>query len=519
MLPGNTITPETVVAILRRRIWLLVVPLAAAAAATALYARQLPDLYSADTVILVVPQKVPENFVRPTVSDSIQERLLTITPTILSRSRLEKVITEFDLYPDERAVYPMADVVELMKSNVKFPLTRDNSFTIRYFGKDPEKVTKVANRLGSLFIDENLADRRAQAKGTDQFMESSLETARARLAEMDRQIETYKQTHAGELPSQVGSNLQQADSAQRGVLAARESINRDRERRLLLEKQLGDLQTPTFVEEAPSSTRSGTVDTSGPTQQQLAQAQAQVASLEAKGLKPGHPDLDSAKRRVRDLTAQAAREAAAPSTVAPRVVSPVELARRRQVADLTAQIAEIDRQIARETEEITRLQAVAADAQRRADSLPKRESELTELTRDYQTLLSNFNQLLAKKQDSQIAANLEELSIGEQFKLLDKAQVPERPYSPNRVLINSIGAAVGLGFGVFLIALVEYRDRSFRTDDELTRLIGLPVLAVIPVMQSNADRRHERVKSLLTYAVLGSVVIACTGLFIFAVGH
>jgi len=112
-------------------------------------------------------------------------------------------------------------------------------------------------------------------------------------------VTTASVGQVGELPSQVGSNLQQADSAQRGVLAARESINRDRERRLLLEKQLGDLQTPTFVEEAPSSTRSGTVDTSGPTQQQLAQAQAQVASLEAKGLKPGHPDLDSAKRRVR----------------------------------------------------------------------------------------------------------------------------------------------------------------------------------------------------------------------------
>lgn len=520
MLPGNTITPEAVVAILRRRIWLLVLPLALVTAATALYARHLPNLYSADTVILVVPQKVPENFVRSTVSDSIQERLQTITPTILSRTRLERIITEFDLYTVERGLWPMEDVVAKMKRDILFPDSKDNSFRIRYLGEDPKKVMQVANRLGSLFIDENMADRRVQAEGTNKFLESQLADAKSKLVEQEKKLEIYKREHAGELPSQVSSNLQQAEAAQRGVRDARESINRDRERRLELEKQLGDLQSPVLVE-APVSmpSRPSDVDTSGTTQQQLAQAEAVVASLEARGFKAGHPDLDTARRRVRDLTAQAAREAAATASNAPRVVSQGELDRRRKISSLQSDIAEIDRQIARELEEVTRLQAVAEDAQRRADALPTRESELTELTRDYATLQSSYNQLLAKKQDSQIATNLEELNIGEQFKLLDPAQVPVRPYSPNRVLMNSVGAVVGLGIGVLIIGFIEYRDRSFRSDDELARLTGLPVLAVIPVMQSDADRRSERVRSLLTYAVLGSVVVACAGLFIFAVGR
>jgi polysaccharide chain length determinant protein (PEP-CTERM system associated) len=519
MLPGNTITPEAVFGILRRRIWLIVIPLAVVSAATALYARYLPDLYSADTVILVVPQKVPENFVRSTVSDSIQERLQTITPTILSRTRLERIITEFDLYPEERRLWPMEDVVGKMKRDIQFPDSRDNSFRIRYLGTDPKKVMQVANRLGSLFIDENMADRRVQAEGTNKFLESQLIDAKAKLVEQEKKLEIYKREHAGELPSQVSSNLQQAEAAQRGVRDARESINRDRDMRLELVKQLGDLQNPIVAEmPAPTSQPSG-VDPTGTTQQQLAQAQAVVADLEARGYKAGHPDLDKAQRRVRDLTAQVAREAAAPTPDAPRVVSPGEIERRRRIADLQTRIAEIDRQMVREQAEATRLQAVADDAQRRADALPTRESELTELTRDYGTLQASYNQLLAKKQDSQIATNLEELNIGEQFKLLDPAQIPARPYSPNRLMLNSIGAAAGLAIGMLLIGFVEYRDRSFRTDEELTRMLGLPVLAVIPVMQSDADRRNERLRSLLTYAVLGSVVIACAGLFIFAVGR
>lgn len=519
MLPGNPVTPEFIVGVVRRHIWLLIVPLAVAAAATALYARHLPDLYSADTVILVVPQKVPENFVRSTVSDSIQDRLQTITPTILSRTRLERLITEFDLYPEERRLWPMEDVVLKMKDDIKFPETRDNSFRIRYLGKDPKKVMQVANRLGSLFIDENMSDRRAQSEGTNKFLESQLVEAKAKLVEQEKKLEIYKREHAGELPSQVSSNLQQAEAAQRSVRDARESINRDRDARLELVRQLGDLQNPILAETpAPTSQPSG-IDPTGSTQQQLAQAQAAVADLEARGYKAGHPDLDKARRRVRDLTAQMAREAAAPTSEAPRVVSSGELERRRKIAALQTQIAEIDRQIAREQEEVTRQQAVAEEAQRRADALPTRESELTELTRDYATLQSSYNTLLAKKQDSQIATNLEELNIGEQFKLLDPAQIPARPYSPNRLMINSVGAAVGLGIGVLLIGILEYRDRSFRTDEELARMIGLPVLAVIPVMQSDADRRNERLRSVLTYAVLGSVVIACAGLFIFAVGR
>jgi polysaccharide chain length determinant protein (PEP-CTERM system associated) len=445
--------------------------------------------------------------------------LQTITPTILSRTRLERIITEFDLYPDERRIYPMEDVVGFMKRDIVIPDTRDNSFRIRYFGQDPRKVMQVANRLGSLFIDENTADRRAQAQGTDQFLESRLEEARAKLVEQERKLEAYKQAHAGELPTQVSSNLQQAEAAQRAMRDANESINRSSERRLALETQLRALQSPSLVPaDAPSGDRSPT-STTGSTQQQLANAEAAVASFEARGYKPGHPDYDAARRRVRDLTAQAAREAASPGTAAPRVVSQAELERRRQVTDLQAQIDEIDRQTAREREEVKRLQKVAEDAQRRADALPARESELTELNRDYGTLQSSYQTLLAKKQDSQIATNLEELNISEQFKLLDPAQVPARPNSPNRLMLNSIGAGVGLGLGVLLIVFTEYRDRSFRTDEELARLVGLPVLAVIPVMQSDADKRSERVRSVLTYAVLGSVVIVCAGLFVFAVGH
>src|SRR6185503_4516949 len=111
-----------------------------------------------------------------------------------------------------------------------------------------------------------------------------------------------------------------------------------------------------------------------------------------------------------------------------------------------------------------------------------RESELTELTRDYSTLQDTYKGLLRKKEDSNLAANLERRQIGEQFKLLDPARVPEKPSSPNRPLLTLMGTVVGLVLGVLTLILVEYRDTSFATGDEVAAFLQLPVLAVVPAM-------------------------------------
>jgi polysaccharide chain length determinant protein (PEP-CTERM system associated) len=515
MLPGKTYTPEMLLGIVRRRFWLVVMPVAVMAALTATIVKRLPDMYWAETVILVVPQKVPESYVRSTVTETLESRLQSLKPTILSRTRLEQIITEFDLYPADRQRQPMEDIVERMRNDVAIGTRGGDSFSIGYVGPQPVQVMEVTNRLASLFIDESLRDRLSQAEGTDKFLESQLQDAKAKLIEKEKRLAEYQRVHAGELPSQISSNLQQAASAQQSLSDTRESINRDRDRRLVLEQQLDDLQKTRIVDAALPSANPAEI--SGSPQQQLAQAEAQVAAMEAAGFKAGHPDLDQAQRRVRDLRARIAAEASASPSGGSRIISPAEADRQRRISDMQAQIAELDRQMKYKQDDEKRLQAAAEDAQRRADALPTRESELTELMRDYSIIESSYNSLLAKKQESQIAANLEQRQIGEQFRMLDQARLPERPFSPNRAKYNMTGAGVGLAIGLALLALLEYRDRSFRTDEDLRGAVGLPVLAVIPVMQSDADRRRAMWRALLTHGALASVVVMCLMVFIRAV--
>jgi hypothetical protein len=69
--------------------------------------------------------------------------------------------------------------------------------------------------------------------------------------------------------------------------------------------------------------------------------------------------------------------------------------------------------------------------------------------------------------------------------------------------------AAGLVLGLGLVALLEYRDATFRTDDDVKTVIGLPVLAVVPVMQSAGEQRRVRVRRLAGHFVLGTFVLGC----------
>jgi hypothetical protein len=111
--------------------------------------------------------------------------------------------------------------------------------------------------------------------------------------------------------------------------------------------------------------------------------------------------------------------------------------------------------------------------------------------RDYTTLQEGYTSLLKRSEESKIAVNLERRQIGEQFKVLDGARLPERPFSPDRFRINMLGALGGLAFGLALAGFFEYRDTSIKSDDDVMATLALPaVLAVIPAMVTSVERAH-----------------------------
>jgi len=304
VLPGQQFTPDVVLNILWRRRYAVLVPCVAVFLAGAAYISTIPDEYQSETLILVVPQRVPESYVRSTVTAPIEDRLRSIQQQIFSRSRLERVVLDFDLYKAERQREVMEDIVARMRNDVNVLIERGDAFRIRYASPDPRLAQRVTERLASMFIEENLRDREVLAEGTNQFLEAQLEDARQRLIEQEKKLEQYQRQHSGELPSQVQSNIQAIATLQIQLQGLSDSLRQDRDRRLVLERQMSDVQKADVAGDlllGPAALQAAAAATAAaPTAAaRLETATTQLRAMELR-YRPGHPDILAARRLIRD---------------------------------------------------------------------------------------------------------------------------------------------------------------------------------------------------------------------------
>jgi polysaccharide chain length determinant protein (PEP-CTERM system associated) len=519
MLPGSTYTPEDIVRILKKRYWWLALPAAVLAAGAAVGAELLPEKYRSDSRILVVPQRVSAQFVPNSVELDIEDRLAASANTILSATRLEALIRQFDLFPEMRATRLDEDVLAEMRSAVRVEAVQGDAFTLSFTYSDPRTAQAVDRELASMFIDQSEVERSTQADSTRQFLEDRLTEARNLLTDTEDRLEDYRRTYNGELPDQLEANMQALNGLRLQVRTTQDSLNRDLDRRVVVQRDLANLENQAPIPGATPVPTVAPVTGGTPAPQsataQLAGARANLEALRAKGFLDTHPDVRTVKQIISDLEAKVEAEAlAAPLSAAGNVtLSPAEVQRRSKIVDARAEIELLDRRIETTEADIERFRQEEADYQLRISRTPTRGTELVQLTRDYDLVKDRYDALFARAEEARIAAQLE--AQGDNFRLLDQASLPERPVSPNKPLITAAGGAAGFGLGAALLLLFEYRDRSFKTDTDVGRLLSLPVLAVVPFMQSDEDRRRERRGRWLAGLGLGSTVAGCLAVVLY----
>ena len=509
-----------------RRRWILLVPVLAGMFASLLVSSRLADQYQSETLIQIVPQQVPDSYVQSTVTMRTEDRLNALRQQVLSRTELERLITTFDLYPGKRERLPMQDIVELMRENTTVELVAGirpggaDAFYIRYKYTEPAIATQVTQRLGSLFIDQNARDRGALAEATDDFLQTQLAEARKRLEEQEDRLEKFREQNTGRLPSQLAFNMQAIQNAQMQLQANTDALARDRDRKLMLERLNNDAESELEVAVPSTATaqpQSGMALPAGATlQQKLAAARGYLTTLELTR-KAEHPDVMRAKRVIADLEKQEAAETK-PGDVSTGSTPPVTVdreiaARRERLAQRRAELESLDRQIAFKEKEDRRLQSVIAEYQQRIEAVPGTESEWLAISRDYDTQQAAYKDLLSKSEQARLSANLERRQVGEQFRILDPARVPVKPIGPKRLQITGIGTVMGLALGVLLAALLELRDSTFRTELDIAEVISLPVVAIVPYVQSDADRVSAWRRRLLVSTA--AVVLLSVAGFVF----
>lgn len=503
-----------------RRKWYILIPLIVCVLGSFGVYKYLPKVYRATTLILVQPQRVPEAYVRPTVTETVASQLNTISQEILSRTRLEKVILEFNLYPEIRGKVPMEGMVEMMRKAIEVKVQgnprsdRDqNSFSISHEGRVPQTVMMVTNKLASLFIEENLKVREFRAEGTSTFITKELGAVEEQLKKKEADLRLFRERNMGQLPQQLDANLRILERLQQQIKTTSENIRAAEDRNIVIQNQIEMLkkrepvQTSREVRRDPvSGLESPTVERvpEDPLVVQLNLLKRDLNNAQSR-YKETHPDVIDLKKKIANLEPKvkeilekqeaeretrardfrARREGVIVENLPPPAPDPET---QRLLTQYTEQYNATALEAKRLREEEKGLKDQINLYQRRIEDTPKREQELTLLTRDYDLMKTNYQSLLDKKIQAQMAENLERKQQGEQFKILDPARVPVTPIRPDRNRILLIGVAIGLALGVGLTWFKESLNQSFKTVSEVENELGLPVLATIPNLKKEIKR-------------------------------
>ncbi len=503
---GNMFDIENYFKIALRRKWYIVIPFVLSMIISFGIYKNMPKEYRASTVILVRAQKVPESYVRATLTEPVTDRLATISQEILSRTRLEMIIREFNLYPVMVNKLHMEEIVDMMKTKIEVKVQRQNAFSISFEGKEPETVMNVTNKLASMFIDENLKFRETRVEGTSQFISRELESVESSLKKKDDMLRRYKERNMGQLPGQLDANLRILERLQQQLKTTSDNLSAAEDRIMLLQNQIeqvmdrqsgrGGFSTPATSRRNP--TRGDGVPLEPGAEQslagQLSALRRDLQSAESK-YTSNHPDVVDLKRKIAALEPRVKREEEererrlmelrerqeeeVAETVLRRPLTLLDPASERLIAQYKAQFKETQLEAKRLREEMETLKGQIALYQKRIEDTPKREQEMVNLVRDYDLLKGQYQSLMDKKYQAQMAENLERKQQGEQFIVLDPARLPEKPSKPNRNGLLAVGAFLGFGVGLGLAWFRESIDRSFYEVSDVESYLKLPVMATI----------------------------------------
>ncbi|PYM40288.1 MAG: hypothetical protein DME12_16165 [Candidatus Rokuibacteriota bacterium] len=479
-----------------RRKWLAVVLFVVIVAAVGSLAAFLPDIYKSTATVLVERHQVPETFVRTSITGELETRLQTISQEILSRARLEELITRFGLYPDLTKRSPIEVAVEKMRRDIQLVLkgveqmsgrSATVAFDLSYRGRDPETVARVTNMLASLYVEENSKIRERQASQTTQFLKVQLDEAKKRLDEQDVRVRDFRTRHIGELPQQMGVNAATVERLQGQVHLNSANLLRAMDQRSALLKQLAE------------SGAAGVVGVPDSAATKLAKLKRELVELRT-NFSDKYPDVVRVTREIAALERELAENPGADAT-AGRGDPPV--------APWKTALSQIDGEIKSLKTEEERLRRQIEMYQRRVENAPQREQEFQELSRGFETARESYASLLKRYEDAQLAESMEQSRQGEQFRVLDSALTAKQPAAPNRFRLAVLGVLLALVGAGAAAALAEHLDTSFHTFDDLRAFTRVPVLASIPTIVSDVDMtRQARQRWLATASVaLGLALI------------
>ncbi len=513
-----------------RRKWWIIIPLILSVLGGVGFLWISPKTYRASTLILLEPQSIPDSFVRSTVTEGVEGRLRTITQQIHSRTNLEKIIEDFKLAqtrsngheggliqkirsviagrdtsstsdPQNRGREPVLimNLVDQLRKNLQVTMRsgtpgggspgREQSlaFEISFEWSNPEIVAPMTNAIASRFIEENLNAREEIAISTTDFLEKEAATIRGELEVREKELEAFKKEHMGTLPDQLDSNVNILNQLRDQLLTLQRGLDQEKQQAMLLrsQAQMARMERDALAAAMrPEQGRAQGNRRGEPpmTSEQLTSGNLDDLARELKRLSSlytdKHPDIIALKRRIDSMKREGRTEDG--GGAAASFLDPSQDRLNLQLVPINANIAAYERQV-REVEKQIQIY------KERVEATPQVEMALNKVLRDYETVKQRYDDLLKKKLDAKLAEQMEKRKKGEQFRVIDPAIKPPRPYKPDSMRVMAMALVLGLGLGGGLAYLREALDPCFYSPEEVESFLDVEVMVSIPMADAETS--------------------------------
>lgn len=492
MLGGRQLNLDDYWAIIVRRRWLIVIPIIVGPIIALLIARKLPPKYTSTSLILIEEPKVPTSFVPSMLGNDLTARLAHMEEQILSRTRLQPIIEQYGLYKADWNRVPMEELVQKMQTDVVItPVAYSKQsadeggqtnqapgYKVQFTADTPQLAQSVCTQITSMLIDANLRLSEQRAQGTANFIAGQLQDARQKLQDQDAKLAAFQRQYFGSLPDQEQSTIQLVGSLSTQFNSLTDTLNRDQEDKTYLESLLNQQ-----LSEWKASQTGKAPET---LQQQLARMEDELAGMRVQ-YTDTYPDVIRMKEQIAQLKDKIAHQpATTPAENSGASAKPaIEPAR---IAQLQAQLHSLNMAIVAAEKDQARVRRQIDSYEGKLRMTPNVEQQYKDITRNYQTALTFYNNLLSKEDESQMSSSLQEQQGGENLEVLDPADLPHKPSFPNYERFAGGGIMIGLVLGLGAALLLEMRDKALRDERDIEFFLELPTLALVPSLENGRKK-------------------------------
>jgi polysaccharide chain length determinant protein (PEP-CTERM system associated) len=433
--------------------------------------------------------------------------------TLLSRPNLEQLVRLTDLDTGVTTPEQKEALFKRLASDISVAPVTLNLLTLSYRDSDPVTAKNVVQALLTIFAEKTAGSSRAEMDSAQRFLDAEIASYRDQLRAAEKRraelAQQYPDIVANRPPDSAGQGDESSsrlDQARSAVVRLKLELADATSKRDALQKELASVPPMLSVDRAPQVIVNARM---GPVDERLQELRRNLDGLLLKYTE-SHPDVRAARQSIKQLEAEGARGSAAGAKAAAptkgEVANTVYDQIKVRLVDTEAAVAAVQRRLDTALADQDRIEKVAKSA-------PGVLAQAQDLDRDYSVLKKNYQELVARREATQIAHAADTKTEKIQFRIVDPPQVPVLPAAPNRAMYVSVVLLFGLGAGLAVPLALTQIDRSFSTIGQL-RNLGVPILGSVTRLSLGATRRRDVLQltgvcasAFLLIAVYGTLIV------------